>query len=55
MRAHLLTGTGQGCWLDDEEVPPGCHWVDDRGLTPVSHYYVRVVARWLEVLASYAR
>ena len=30
------------------------HWVDDGGLTPASHCYVRVVARWLEVLASYA-
>ena len=30
------------------------HRVDDRGLTPASHCYARVVARWLEVLASYA-
>ena len=32
---------------------PG-HRVDDGGLTPASHRYARVVARWLEVLASYA-
>ena len=32
---------------------PG-HWVDDGGLTPASHRYARVVARWLKVLASYA-
>ena len=32
---------------------PG-HWIDDRGLTPVSHCYARVVARWLEILASFA-
>ena len=28
--------------------------LDDEGLTLVSHRYARVVARWLEVLASYA-
>ena len=27
---------------------------DDKELTPVSHYYAKVVARWLEVLVSYA-
>ena len=30
------------------------HRVDDRGLTPASHRYARVVTRWLEILASYA-
>ena len=30
------------------------HRIDDRGLIPASHRYARVVARWLEVLASYA-
>ena len=44
-RAHLLIGTGQGCWLDDEGAPPGCHRVDDGGLTPASHRYARVIAR----------
>ena len=28
--------------------------VDNEGLTPASHCYARVMARWLEVLASYA-
>ena len=28
--------------------------LDDEGLILVSHPYARVVARWLEVLASYA-
>ena len=37
----LVIGIGQG-------------WLDDEGLTPASHRYARVVARWLEVLASYA-
>ena len=27
---------------------------DDKGLTSASHRYSRIVARWLEVLASYA-
>ena len=27
---------------------------DDEGLIPACHYYARVVARWLEVLVSYA-
>ena len=31
------------------------HRVDNRGLTPASHRYTRVMTRWLEVLASYAR
>ena len=50
-RAHLwyVIGTGQGCWLDDERAPSGCHRVDDEGLTLASHCYARVVARWLEV------
>ena len=26
---------------------------DDKGLTPANHCYNRIVARWLEVLASY--
>ena len=29
--------------------------LDDEGLIPANHCYARVVARWLEVLASYAR
>ena len=41
-------------WLDDKRAPSECHRVDDEGLTPASHRYARVVARWLEVLASYA-
>ena len=41
-------------WLDDEGATSECHWVDDKGLTPTNHRYARVVARWLEVLASYA-
>ena len=53
-------------WLDDKGLPLECHqiddkgaflechWVDDKGLTLVSYCYTRVVARWLEVLASYA-
>ena len=55
-RAHLqyVIGTGQGCWLDDEGAPLGCHRVDEEGLTPASHRYARVVVRWLEALASYA-
>ena len=55
-RAHLryVIGTGQGYWLDDERAPSECHRVDDERLTPASHHYARVVARWLEVLASYA-
>ena len=55
-RAHLqyVIGTGQGCWLDDERASLGCYWVDDEGLTPASHYYARIMTRWLEVLASYA-
>ena len=55
-RAHLryVIGTGQGYWLDDEGAPSECHRVDDEGLTPASHCYARVVARWLEVLASHA-
>ena len=28
--------------------------LDNKGLTPASHCYAKVVARWLEVLASYA-
>ena len=27
---------------------------DDEKLIPRSHYYARVVAKWLEILASYA-
>ena len=27
---------------------------DDKKLTPASHHYTKVMARWLEVLASYA-
>ena len=54
IRAHFFIGTGQGCWLDDERASLGCHQVDDGGLIPASHCYARVVARWLEVLASYA-
>ena len=55
-RAHLryVIGTGQGCWLDDKGALLGCHRVDDKGLMLISHCYARVVARWLEVLASYA-
>ena len=55
-RAHLwyVIGTGQDYWLDDEGAPAECYRVDDKGLTPASHRYARVVARWLEVLASYA-
>ena len=55
-RAHLwyVIGTGQSCWLDDERAPSGCHQIDDEELTPASHRYAKVVARWLEVLASYA-
>ena len=54
-RAHLryIIDTGQDYWLDDERAPLECYWVDDKGLTPASHCYARVVARWLEVLASY--
>ena len=32
----------------------GWDWLDDERLTPASHYYARVVARWLKILASYA-
>ena len=62
----LIIGIGQGYWLDDEGFFSECHWLDDKGaplechrlddeeLTPASYRYARVVARWLEVLASYA-
>ena len=55
-RAHLwyIIGTGQGYCLDDKGAPLGCYWVNDERLTPTSHCYTRVVARWLEFLASYA-
>ena len=55
-RAHLwyVIGTGQGYWLDDQGAPLECYWLDDKGLTLASHCYARVMARWLEVLASYA-
>ena len=53
-RAHLLIGTGQGCWLDDKGALSRCHRVDDGGPIPASHCYAKVVARCLEVLASYA-
>ena len=56
-KAHLwyVIDIGQGCWLDNEETPLGCHWVDDKGLTQASHCYARLVTRWLEILASYTR
>ena len=62
----LAIGIGQGHWLDDEgsplecycldnkRAPLECHWLDNEGLTPASHHYARVVAKWLEFLASYA-
>ena len=62
----LVIGIGQGYWLDDKGSPSECyqlndegalsecHRLDDKGLIPASHYYARVVARWLKVLASYA-
>ena len=53
-RAHLFIGTSQDCWLDDEKAPLRCHQINDGGLTLASHHYARVIARWLEVLASYA-
>ena len=55
-RAHLwyVIGTGQGYWLDDKGASLECHWIDDKELTLASHRYAKIVARWLEVLASYA-
>ena len=41
-------------WVDDKGALLEYHWVDSKGLTPASYHYARVVARWLEVLASYA-
>ena len=56
MRAHhwYVISIDRSCWLDDKGVPSGCHQIDDKGLTPASYCYAKVVARWLEVLASYA-
>ena len=63
----LVIGIGQGYWLDSKGTPSEyhwlnnkgasseCHWLDDKGLTPANHCYARVVTRWLEVLANYAR
>ena len=62
----LVIGISQDYWLDDEGLPLECHWLDDKGpsleyhwlddksLIPTSYHYARVVARWLDVLASYA-
>ena len=62
----FVIGISQGYWLEDEDsllkyhglddkgATLVCHWLDDKGLTPASHCYGKVVARWLEVLASYA-
>ena len=55
-KAHLwyVIGTGKAYWLDDERAPLECYRIDDEGLTPASLCYAKVVARWLEILASYA-
>ena len=53
-KAHLLIDIGWGCWPDDKRASSGCYRVDNGGLIPASHRYARVVARWLEVLVSYA-
>ena len=42
-------------WIDDKEALSKYHWVDDKGLTPASHHYARIVARGLEVPASYVQ
>ena len=61
----LVISIGQGYWLDNKSSPSECHRLDDeralsechrldnKGLTPASHCYARVMTRWLEVLASY--
>ena len=61
----LVIRIGQGYWLgdkgsslechrfDDEGAPLECHRLDDKGLTLASHYYTKVMARWLEILTSY--
>ena len=56
-RAYLwyVIGTGQGYLLNDKRSPLECHRVDDKRLIPASHCYAMVVARWVEVLANYAR
>ena len=56
MRTHLqyVIGTSQDYWLDDKGATSKRHWVDNKGLILASHCYARMVARWLEVLASYA-
>ena len=41
-------------WLDDKEATLEYHWLDDKEMTPASHYYAKVVTRWLEVLTGYA-
>ena len=56
MRAYFwyVIGTIQGCWLNDKEASLGYYCIDDKGLISASHHYAKVVARWLEALASYA-
>ena len=56
-RHQLVSGIGQGYWLDNEGSPLECHWLDDKkvssechrlddeGLTPASQCYARIVAR----------
>ena len=38
-----------------KKAPSEYHQVDDKGLIQGSQHYAKLVARWLEVLASYAR
>ena len=63
---NFIIGIDQGYWLEDKGSPSECYrlndkralsecyWLDDKRLTPATHCYARVVARWLKVLASYA-
>ena len=41
--------------LDDKRAPLECHLLDNKRLVLAIHCYARLMARWLEVLASYAR
>ena len=57
----LVIGIGQGLLARWQGLTFGIssvfarvYWIDDEGLTLASHCYTRVVARGLEVLASYA-